>query len=74
MKAIRTKYYGSTNTKGSRLIASDGDGNSITIPYPHECNIENAHRFAAEALCKKMGWSTALVSGWFKNECYWVFK
>jgi hypothetical protein len=74
MKAIRTKFYGATDSNGSKIIATDGDRNSITIPYPHELNNENAHKLAAETLCKKMGWNTDIIPGWFKNECYWVFK
>lgn len=29
MKAIVTKYYGPTNSKGSRISADDGDGNGM---------------------------------------------
>ena len=32
-KAIITRYLGPTNTKGARIVASDGDGNRITVPY-----------------------------------------
>ena len=35
MKAIITKYIGPTDTRGSRIKASDEDGNSITIGYDH---------------------------------------
>jgi hypothetical protein len=73
MKAIRTKFYGPTNTKGAKIVATDGEKNTITISYPYELNVENAHRLAAIKLCEKMGWSTNILPGWFKNECYWIF-
>ena len=74
MKAIRTRYHGATNTRGSRIIASDGDGNRASIPYPHELNSEEAHRKAALALCAKMGWNPAgLVTGWHGADAYHVW-
>lgn len=56
MKAIITKYHGPTNTKGSRISASDSDGNRVYISYPHELSGEAVYRAAAEALRVKMGW------------------
>ena len=73
MKAIRTKYLGPTNTKGSRIRASDEDGNSITIGYPHELSGEAVHRAAAEALCAKMNWAGAMVAGSLKDGYVFVF-
>ena len=55
MKAILTRYHGPTNTKGSRISASDSDGNQITIGYPHELSGMDVHRKAAYALRDKMG-------------------
>ena len=73
MKAIKTTYHGPTNTKGSRIIASDEDGNRITIPYP--CGLSNvaAHKKAARALCEKMKWVGKMVSGSLKNGYVFVF-
>lgn len=62
MKAITTKYVGATNTKSSRIVATDGD-NKVSIGYPHELDGEDAHRAAADALMAKMGWSAKLVGG-----------
>lgn len=69
MKAIKTTYKGATNTKGSRIIASDEDTNKITIPYPHELSGMDCHAKAAVALCLKMGWTGTLHGGGLKN-CY----
>ena len=73
MKAIKTKYKGPTNTRGSRIIASDEDGNKVTISYPYELSGEAVHRKAADALCAKMGWTGNLVSGSLKNGYVFVF-
>ena len=73
MKAIKTKYKGPTNTRGSRIIASDEDGNRITISYPYELSGEAVHRKAAEALCAKMNWPGELAGGSIKNGYVFVF-
>lgn len=73
MKAIITKYKGPTNTRGSRIYASDGDRNRVSIPYPYELSGEAVHREAAEALCRKMGWSTDLIGGGLKDGYCFVF-
>lgn len=73
MKAIQTKYHGPTNTRGSRIIADDGDGNRVSISYPYELSGEDVHRKAAEALREKMGWKGELVGGALKNSYVWVF-
>ena len=73
MKAIRTRYHGPTNTRGSRISADDGDGNRVTIPYPHELSGEKVHRRAAQTLCDKMGWRGAITGGAYKHDYYWTF-
>jgi hypothetical protein len=73
MKAILTTYKGPTNTRGSRIIASDSDGNKVTISYPYDKTNEAAHRQAAEALCSKMQWAGKLAGGSLKNGYVWVF-
>ena len=73
MKGIVTKYLGPTNYKGSRIVASDCDGNRVAISYPSELTGEAVHRKAAEALCEKMGWGGTLVSGSVKNGYVFVF-
>lgn len=74
MKAIQTKYLGPTNCRGSRIKATDNDGNKVTIPYPYELHQgEDMHRKAARALCDKMGWKGRLVGGALKNGYAFVF-
>jgi len=67
MKAIMTKYLGPTNTRGSRIVASDGDGNRVTIPYPYALSGEAVYRKAARALCDRMGWNVDMVGGSVKG-------
>lgn len=72
MKAIRTRYYGPTNTKGSRIVASDGDGNSTSIGYPHSFNSDEAHELAAYLLMEKMQWTNQIIGGGFQRDMYWT--
>lgn len=74
MKAIRTKYMGPTNTRGSKIKASDEAGNSITIPYPYELSGEAVYAKAAIALCKKMSWKGQLIGGGLKDGYVFVFS
>jgi hypothetical protein len=62
MKAISTRYIGPTNTRGARLVASDGDGNRCTIPYPMNLSGAAVHASAALALCQKKAWSGELIA------------
>jgi len=63
MKTITTKYLGATNTRGSRISASDGDGNRIVTPYRSELGETENHEGAVKALCEKMGWHGTLQGG-----------
>lgn len=73
MKAIETRYHGPTDHRGARIIASDSDGNRVTIGYPHELSGEAVHRKAAEALRDKMGWTGELIAGGTKHGYCFVF-
>ncbi len=74
MKAILVKYKGPSNTKGSRLIASDGDRNRITVGYPHELSGSAVYEYAATLLCKKMNWQGELIGGQLGNDHVFIFK
>ena len=73
MKGIITKYIGPTNYRGSRIKATDTDGNSITISYDHSLNHDQAYLKAAIALCNKMKWKTNLIGGGIQNGYVFVF-
>jgi hypothetical protein len=70
MKAIKTKYLGPTNTKGARIKASDGNGNSIIISWDYELDTDFNHVAAAVSLCEKMGWPAGVTTGWHGNEAF----
>jgi hypothetical protein len=72
MKAIRTRYLPCTDTKGSRILASDGERNQIVIGYPHGLSSDEGHELAAYLLMHKMGWGNELNGGCFQNDMYWT--
>jgi hypothetical protein len=63
MKAIMVKYFGPTNTRPSRMKATDCDGNSATVSYHHGLVPEDNAKAAARALVEKMGWGGEWVGG-----------
>ncbi len=73
MKAITTTFRGPTDTKSARVFARDMDGNRANVPYQYIGNTEDAHRLAAEALCRKMDWYGHLVGGETKTGYVFVF-
>jgi hypothetical protein len=70
MKAISTKYHGPTNTRGSRISATDGD---TTIFVSYHDDAREPHDVAALALCKKLGWSGTLIRGGTKTGNVYVW-
>lgn len=59
MKAITTRYSNRTR----QYVARDGDGNTVRIDPPEQ--YETAHRDAAVALIRKMGWAPVVIAtGW----------
>jgi hypothetical protein len=71
MQAIRTRYHGPTNSRGSRIIAKC-DGGSIAMPYNHALNLDANHATAAQMLLDRMNWSGIYYGGSFENDYYWV--
>ena len=63
MKAITTTYHGPTNTRGSRIIADDGDGNRFSVSYRSKLNSGENHAAACKGLCKSMGWGGRMQGG-----------
>lgn len=64
MRAIRTKYHGPGNVRGSRVSASCGE-NTVTLSWDNTLSdgSEANHVQAALALCKRMGWDGTLSMG-----------
>jgi len=76
MQAIRTRYVGPTNTRGSRITAKCEAG-SVSVPYDDALNSEQNHRAACDKLRAKLGWTTphygAMTHGVFDGDYYWTF-
>lgn len=71
MKAIVTKYHGPTDYKGSRISATDSDGNRVMVSYDDASR--NPHLDAAVALVRKMGWAPVqLAEGSLKDGYVYV--
>jgi len=73
MKAITTKYHGPGNVRGSRITASDDDGNRVVSSYDHALNSEGNHAAAARKLCQKMNWTGSLTGGHIREGMVWVW-
>ena len=63
MVAILTKFFGPTNTRGSRVKAYTCTGLQLTISWDHALDSEANHTAAAKALATKMGWHGKYVGG-----------
>lgn len=75
MKAIRTKYIGPSNVKGSRLSATTGEtGQRIIMTWDDALNSSDMHAKGARALADKFGWQGELIGGGFPDgTMVWVF-
>jgi hypothetical protein len=74
MSAITTKYLCPTNTKGSRIVATDDEGNRVIVGVDNRFLTSDQHRTAAQLLCKKMGWPDAeLCEGVIRDGHVFVF-
>lgn len=62
-QAITTKFLGPTNVRGSRVKATAAAG-SITVHWDHALNVDQNHAKAAEALVRKLGWTSERAEGY----------
>lgn len=74
MKAIRTRYSGPTNTRPSKITATDSDGNRVTVSYSTAEDWGDPHEYVAYLLMQKMGWSNELFGGGFGHDQYWTMR
>lgn len=65
-QAITVKYFGPTNTKGSRFKA-ECDAGSMYVSYDYALNIEDNYMQAARALIRKLGWDDGR-GDWFGGQ------
>lgn len=59
-QAINTKYFGPTNTRGSKIIATSASGHRHTMACAYE---NHEHIRAAQALAEKLGWQGRWAGG-----------
>ena len=62
MHAIKTRYFGPTNYKGSRIKASAAAG-TLTVSFDYALDDAGNHTAAAAALAVKLGWPNTLAHG-----------
>lgn len=74
MQAIVTKYFPATNHTGPRIKATAESG-SVTIPFSYKGSTSDAHRAAALALIKKLGWEDCgpIIGGGLPSNADYVF-
>ena len=74
-QAIRTRYHGPTDTKGSRISAKCA-ARTLYVSYDSALNSEENHAAACAALVKAMGWDSehygSRIGGGFENDYFWV--
>ncbi len=78
-QAIRTKYHGPTNSRGSRVKATarqrEGDRPEMALTdyWSHGFGIEDNHARVAKLLAAKLGWSGLWVGGGDPSNSGYVF-
>lgn len=77
MQAIKTQFYGPTNSRGARMRAGCAAG-FLFVPYQYDLDLTGNHRFACEKLRDKLGWTlennySPMVGGEYADCHYWVF-
>lgn len=76
MQAIRTRYYGQSNVRGSRIQAKC-EARTIYVPYDHALDLHDNHVAAREALLDVMGWRgdyyAGMTCGEFGGDYYHAF-
>ena len=71
MQTITTKYLAATNTRGSRIKATQSNDfysetykpQSITMSYDYALNADQNHAKAAQLLATKLGWKGTFTGG-----------
>ena len=58
--SVLTRYFGPTNTRGSRIIATLY-GARLTVPWDYELDTASNHHEAAKAIARKQGMTYATV-------------
>lgn len=70
-QAIKTEYFGATNTRGAKIIASSNYCR-VTRAIDYSMTTEANSILAMQELADLHGWTGTYVPGVFKNCIYWV--
>tara|TARA_R110000851_G_scaffold5164_1_gene21551 strand:- start:494 stop:733 length:240 start_codon:yes stop_codon:yes gene_type:complete len=62
MQAIHTRYFGATDRRPSRIIATAQAGR-LTVSWDHELGVEDNHKAAALAFAARYDWGANWVGG-----------
>lgn len=72
MQAIITRYHGPTDHRGSRITARAYAG-AVTVPWDHALNPFQNHHAAAQALSRRMGWTSPLIGASLPDDRGYAF-
>jgi hypothetical protein len=56
MKAIQTKFFGATNTKGARIKVWAEDNKVKFVPYDHGLDLDQQSEKIAAEYAESLGW------------------
>jgi len=78
MIAIQSRFHPADDSSGAKITAFAQCGikvGKVSIPYPYDCNPEQAHRRAAAAFIEKLNslggpWPTTFVTGTLPDSTY----
>jgi hypothetical protein len=74
--AIRSRYYGPTDTRGSRFIATNGE-KRVTVPYDYAVSTIENHAAAAQAFLDKHNCFESRLVGdafYYDNDYFWTWE
>lgn len=72
MIAIKSKYHGPTDTRGS-IVRASANGRSAQLPWASEIGSEENHYRAVVLLCRKLGWDADRFFGGNLESGEWVW-
>ena len=71
-QAIKTRYIGPTNSRGSRVVA-ECDAGKVTVSWDYALGVSDNHQAACRALMDKFGWTQPMAGGGYKDgSMFWV--
>lgn len=72
MQAIRTRYIGPGNVRGSAMSVQ-AEAGRMRVEYDDRLSISDNHRAAVKAYMRKHDWPGTVAGGQFQHDWYWSF-